>query len=109
MGKTYEKEISGISGVELVKTDYEDCTPWFYDILCERRTELQEYLKSKNIGSKTFYPPLHSEPAYGYKELSFPVTEEISKKGLWFPSTVTLTDEQIKYVCSCIRDFYLKK
>ena len=106
MGKLYETKLAGISGVELIHTDYNDCSPWFYDILCERRSELQDFLKSKNIGSRIFYPPLHAEPAYGYTNLHFPITEEISKKGLWLPSTVTLTDDQIEYVCDCIRDFY---
>lgn len=106
MGQLYEKGLSGISGVELIHTNYEDCSPWFYDILCERRSELQEFLKSKNIGSRIFYPPLHSEPAYGYTNLHFPVTEEISAKGLWLPSTVTLTDNQIEYICNCVCEFY---
>ena len=58
------------------------------------------------MGTRVFYPPLHAEPAYGYNELSFPVTEEISRKGLWLPSSVFLTDEQIKYVCDLIKEFY---
>ena len=51
-------------------------------------------MKDNNIGSRPFYPPLHAEPAYGYSG-SYPVTEEISQKGLWLPSSVALTDEQV--------------
>lgn len=105
MGKLYEKELAGIPGVELVPTDFNDCSPWFYDILCDRRTELQEFLKANNIGSRVFYPPLHAEPAYGY-EGGYPVTKDISAHGLWLPSTVTITDEQIKYICSKVREFF---
>lgn len=106
MGKLYEKELRGIPGIDLIKTDYEDCSPWFYDILCEKREDLLEVLKKNNIGSRIFYPPLHSEPAYGYSNLSFSVTESISKKGLWLPSSVTITDEQIQYICGTIKKFY---
>ena len=107
MGKLYDRLLAGIPGVELIKTDYRDTSPWFFDILCERREELQVYLKEKGIGSRPFYPPLHAEPAYGYIDLSFPVTEEIAAKGLWLPSSVLVTDDEIACICNTIRDFYL--
>lgn len=105
MARLYEENLRNIPGVELIPTDLQQTSPWFFDILCERRRELISYLKEKNVGTREFYPPLHAEPAYGYVG-SYPVTEEISSKGLWLPSTITLTDEQISYVCECIRSFY---
>ena len=109
MGKLYDRLLADIPGVELIKTDYRDTSPWFFDILCERREELQAYLKENGIGSRPFYPPLHSEPAYGYMDLSFPVAEEIAAKGLWLPSSISVTDEQIVYICKTIRKFYAVK
>ena len=109
MGKLYDRLLADIPGVELIKTDYRDTSPWFFDILCERREELQVYLKENGIGSRPFYPPLHSEPAYGYMDLSFPVAEEIAAKGLWLPSSISVTDEQIVYICKTIRKFYAVK
>ena len=106
MGKLYDSLLANVPGVELVPTNYEDTSPWFFDILCERREELQAFLKEKGVGSRIFYPPLHAEPAYGYHELSFPVTEEVSRKGLWLPSSVFLTDGQVRYVCGLIKEFY---
>jgi len=106
MGKLYDELLADIPGVELIQTDYNDTAPWFFDILCDRREELQAYLKDNGIGSRPFYPPLHSEPAYGYTDLSFQVTEEISAKGLWLPSSMLVTDEQIGCICGKIREFY---
>ena len=108
MGKLYDELLKDISGVELIPTNYEDTAPWFFDILCERREELQAFLKQNNIGSRPFYPPLHAEPAYGYTDLHFPVTEEIAYKGLWLPSSIFITDDQIRYICARIREFYSK-
>ena len=105
MGELYGKLLSGIAGVELIPTDLEETSPWFYDILADDREKLLEFLKDNGIGSRIFYPPLHAEPAYGY-EGNYPVTEEIAKKGLWLPSAITLTDEQITYICGKIREFY---
>ncbi|MPM42002.1 GDP-perosamine synthase [bioreactor metagenome] len=108
MGRLYWKYLSGISGVKLIETDFDQIPPWFYDIICENRTGLVEYLKEKGIGTRLSYPPLHLEPVYDRKELSFPVTESVANNILWLPSTISLTDEQIKYICGCIRDFYEK-
>ncbi len=108
MGKLYDELLKGIPGVEIIKTNYEDTSPWFFDILCERREELQQYLKDNGIGTRIFYPPLHAEPAYGYNDLSFPITEDVSRRGLWLPSSILLTDDQIRYVCKKIREFYSK-
>lgn len=106
MGRLYDSLLVDIRGVELIKTDYENTSPWFFDILCDRRDELKAYLKERGVGTREFYPPLHSEPAYGYNHLDFPITQEISKKGLWLPSSIKVTDEQIEYICECIKSFY---
>lgn len=106
MGRLYKNGLKNIPGVELLPTDLEQTAPWFFDILCERRTELIAYLKDNNIGTREFYPPLHREPAYGYCGKSFPVTENISSRGLWLPSSVLVTDNQINYICELIRSFY---
>ena len=109
MGKLYDKLLADIPGVELIPTHYEDTTPWFFDILCEKREELSAYLKEKGIGTRVFYPALHAQDAYGYLDQHYPVAEEVAVKGLWLPSTVTLTDEQITYICRCVRDFYSER
>ncbi len=105
MGAVYQENLKGISGIELIHTDLEQTSPWFFDILCEKREALMRHLKEHGIGSREFYPPLHAEPAYGYQG-SYPVTEEIAEKGLWLPSAVTLSNEQIKYICTEIGRFY---
>ncbi len=106
MGKLYERLLKDIPGVELIPTNYDITTPWFFDILCKWRNELKDYLKTKGIGTREFYPALHSEPVYGYNELDFPISQEISCRGLWLPSSIKVTDEQIKYICRCIKEFY---
>jgi perosamine synthetase len=108
MGRLYIKLLENIPGIELIPTDLNQTSPWFYDVLCEDRSELIQYLKQKNIQTRQFYPALHAEPAYNY-DMHFPITEEIAQKGLWLPSSVLLTDEQIVYICSYIKDFYTKK
>jgi len=104
--RRYDELLSRIPQVEIFTHNYEETVPCFYELLCEDRDGLRAYLHENNIGTRPFYPPLHSEPAYGLYDLTFPVTEEISAKGLWLPSSVLLTDEQITYICETISRFY---
>lgn len=107
MGEIYYNNLQHIDGIELIETNFEEVSPWFYDVLCDKREELIEYLHSQGVGSRKFYPPLHSEPAYGV-EGKYPVTEEIAQKGLWLPSWVGLEENQIMWICNLIRQFYKK-
>lgn len=103
--KAYDARLHGMREIKIFKHNYEETVPCFYEILCERRGELMEYLKQNNIGSRRFYPALHAEPAY-YAKADCPVTEEISAKGLWLPSSVRLDEEKINYICDIIERFY---
>ncbi|MDE7321826.1 MAG: DegT/DnrJ/EryC1/StrS family aminotransferase [Lachnospiraceae bacterium] len=105
MEELYRKLLADVKEIEWIKKNDKDELLWFFEILCEKREALQRYLKENGIGSRESYPPLHSEPAYGYNE-KYPVTEEITQKVLWLPSTITLTDDQICYICSKIKQFY---
>lgn len=107
MGRLYDSLLRDIPGVELISTDYECTAPCFFDILCDRRDALSLFLKERGIGTRPFYPSLHCEPAYGYMDQYYPVAEEVAARGLWLPSSVLVTDEQIEYICQCIRDFYV--
>lgn len=51
------------------------------------------------------YPPINRQLAYQIPG-HHPVSDLIGQKGLWLPSAVQLTDEQIDYVVGVIADFY---
>lgn len=106
MGRLYARLLAGIDGVELIETDFDETPPWFFEIICQRREALAAYLREKGVGTRPSYPPLHLEPAYGYTSQHYPVTEAVADNILWLPSTITLTDAQIAYICGCIRAFY---
>lgn len=107
MGKLYSSLLVDIDGIEVVNNNYEDTAPCFIEILCTKdKKGLANYLSEAGINTREFYPPLHSEPAYGMKRGKFPVTEEISEKGLWLPSSVNLSDKDILFVCEKIREYY---
>lgn len=113
MFKLYRRLLSGVVEVKFIETNLKETTPWFMDVLVPRREELIVYLKENGIGTRPIYPALHSQPAYASLDLAptakhaYPVATEIAKEGLWLPSSLTLTENQIKHICQKIKEFYL--
>ena len=76
----------------------------------EKRDELQLFLQAKGIPSMIYYPvPLHLQEAYqylGYKKGDFPVSEKLSEQVLSLPMHTELTEVQLNYITSAIREFF---
>lgn len=77
-----------------------------------KRDALQKYLGEKGIATGLHYPiPLHLQPCFanlGYKKGDFPVTEALAEQGLSLPMFAELTDEQVEYICTEIKNFFAK-
>ena len=101
----YRQALSAIESVKFFDQDLVNTTPWFIDILCERRADLQQHLKETGIGSRVMYPPINRQEAY-QRAGNHPVSELVGSKGLWLPSSSQLTDQQIDTVCASIAKFY---
>jgi perosamine synthetase len=99
----YRKSLADVA--EFIATDLAEVAPWFIDILVDRRDELSNALRSGGIKTRAFYPPVHAQPAYGLRD-SFPVTQQASARGLWLPSSTSLDDRDVRYVCNEILRFY---
>lgn len=106
----YKKALSSLQQIQFIATDLEDTSPWLIDILVEKRCGLIAYLLQNQIGSRVFYPPIHSQAPYKqwpeYNNTHFPISEEVSSKGLSLPSSSSLTDKTILQVCAVIKKFY---
>jgi perosamine synthetase len=101
----YRHFLQNIEEVKFLETDLDDVAPWFIDILVPDPPALKAHLAGKEIGSRVFYPPIHSQPAYG-QQGSFPCTEYAAEHGLWLPSSSALEDAVIERICSEIKAFY---
>lgn len=105
---------TGLKDIVDTPTDTKDEYAVYHNFVIgtDRRDELQEFLKSKNIGFAIHYPvPLHLQPVakdLGYKEGDFPVTEMLNKRQLSLPIFPELTNEEINCVINAIHEFYTK-
>jgi dTDP-4-amino-4,6-dideoxygalactose transaminase len=71
-----------------------------------KRTQLIKYLEKKQIGTRIYYPPIHRLKPYRKTDREYKQASSFSDRGLWLPSSVTLTDEQIGIVCNEIKRFF---
>lgn len=101
----YQKNLLTCAEIEFFETDLKNTTPWFIDILCERRIDLITHLKLNSIGTRVMYPPINKQKAYQV-EGEFVVSNLVGEKGLWLPSQSQLTDDQIDFICEKIINFY---
>lgn len=107
--RLYKKNLVGVKEIKFIKTNLKEVSPWFIDILVPDPIKLRDFLKENGIGSRVFYPPISDQVIYKNIKGQFPKTKEIAYHGLWLPSSVSLTNVQINYICKKIKDFYLKK
>jgi UDP-4-amino-4,6-dideoxy-N-acetyl-beta-L-altrosamine transaminase len=80
-----------------------------YIIEVEKRNELYDYLRKKNIFAQIHYIPIHIMPYYrklGYNFGDFPNAESYYKRCISLPMYPTLTDKEINYIINTIKEFY---
>lgn len=107
----YQYLLGNIPEVEFLPTSLTYTTPWFVDIYIDNKEKLIEFLKKEGIGTRPIYPPIHTQGIYKndweVRKL-YPISEQYSKKGLWLPSSLTLTKDKINFICDKIQQFYMK-
>jgi len=110
----YNSLLADVSGITLPpEKPWAKNVYWMYSILIMKefgisRDELMIRLLEKGIETRTMFIPMNQQPVFHkmglFKEASCPVAEELARRGLYLPSGVGLTDEQIEYVCRILRE-----
>jgi perosamine synthetase len=108
----YNARLGKVPGITLPPaTDGVKNVYWMYSILIEdafgaTRDELRQHLADRGIETRTFFIPMHLQPVYYRPEYlgRFPVSERLCQRGLYLPSSGSLTEEQIASVCTAIEE-----
>lgn len=81
-----------------------------YVVRARRRDDLLAYLQQRGVEARIHYPiPVHLQKAaayLGYREGDFPVSERDSRSIITLPAHQHLTEEEIEYTITCVREFY---
>jgi len=114
MAKKYSKGLAGTPGLKLpvempgVKNVY-----WMYAIELAEESgfdagRLAAHLAEQGIVTRPFFLGLHEQPVFHtmglFVDERYPVAERIARQGLYLPSGLTITDEQISKVVVAIRE-----
>ncbi len=86
-----------------------ESTHWMFGMLVEpgfgvSRDELRSYLAARGIETRTFFIPLHIQPAYrdDHPGRRFPVAERLGLTGLYLPSGPTLSEQDVERVVDAV-------
>lgn len=119
LGDYYRKKLSGVSGVKFqIEKPWAKTVYWMYCIELAGETGLDgdvlmSELGKKGIETRPFFLGLHEQPALQnlglFKGEGYPVTERISRQGLYLPSGLTLTEDQIDEVVENIKEIVERK
>jgi hypothetical protein len=106
---------SRLSGCVTVPRWNDGCGHVFnqYSILADKRDELVEHLKGREVPTAIYYPvPLHLQKVFsplGHREGDFPTTERVSGRILSLPVYPELAEEERAYIADSVVEFFARK
>ena len=108
----YKKELQGLPVVLPDEASWAHHVYHLYVIRSKERDTLRQYLGEHGVTTLIHYPtPIHLQRVYqslGLGKGSFPNAESIAQEIISLPMYPALTEDEILYVCQCIRNFYTK-
>lgn len=82
---------------------------WMYDLLVKDKERLKEYLMENGIEVREFFKPMSRQPMYFNPEWEKLNAAQFGENGIYLPTYVELNEEDIKFICSKIKEFYDKR
>jgi perosamine synthetase len=114
IGKLYTELLKDVKGIELPieKTNYCDNIYWVYGILLTDKSKTAEQVMKlfaeKGIGTRPFFYPMHLQPVLKrmglFENEVYPNAKKMYYYGLYLPSGLALTNEQIHEVVKSLKE-----
>ena len=78
-----------------------------FPVFCERRDELQQYLRENGVETQIHYPiPPHKQQCFKeWNQQSFPITEQIHSQELSIPCHQAMTKEEVDMIIDLLNSF----
>jgi len=113
LASMYTERLRGIAGLHLpVEQPWAKNVYWMYSLVLEpelaSRDSVRDRLLAKGIETRNFFYPLHRQPVFQNmgivaKDESLPVSESLGDNGLYLPSSPSLPEETIDFICNAFR------
>ena len=115
MAQMYNKGLASLPVQLPAEKSWAKNVYWMYGLVIDEKTgitakELAVRLKEKEIETRPFFLGMHEQPVFRkaglFEGSSFPITERISRYGLYLPSGQAITDDQINNVVAALQSIF---
>ena len=113
IGHEYTRRLKDLEQVSLpVERPWARSIYWMYGLVLSEERELDagklaEKLKGLGVETRPFFTGMHEQPAFHKKGLflneRYSVAEKLARRGLYLPSGLALTEDQMTRVCDAVR------
>ncbi len=114
MGQSYTEQLKPLTLINLpVEEAWATNVYWMYGIVLSDDVdydaiEFASRLRRKGVETRPFFLGMHEQPVFQQMGLfvgeQYPITERIARRGLYLPSGLTITEEEIGKVCSAVKE-----
>jgi len=114
MGQNYNRLLKDVDGLELPPEEsWTKNVYWMYGVVLSEKigmdaSQFAQRLQRREIETRPFFLGMHEQPVFRkrglFVEESYPVAERLARRGLYLPSGLALTEEQLTTVCAVVRE-----
>ncbi|HET6498094.1 MAG TPA: DegT/DnrJ/EryC1/StrS family aminotransferase [Coriobacteriia bacterium] len=114
MGAAYTERLRDLPCLELpVEEEWATSVYWMYGVVLADDVpfdaeEFARRLRAKGVDTRPFFLGMHEQPVLRARGLfegeRHPVAERIARRGLYLPSGLALTEEQLETVCTAVTE-----
>lgn len=114
MGQEYQRRLGGIEGLQLSPQEpWARSVYWMYGVVLSEKlgmdaSEFAARLRDRGVETRPYFLGMHEQPALRERGLfdgeHYPVAERIARQGLYLPSGLALTANQLDRVCDAVRE-----
>lgn len=113
ISQEYTRRLRGISDIQLpVEESWARSVYWMYGMVLSEEigidaVQFAKRLREGGVETRPFFLGMHEQPVFQKKGLfkgeSYPIAEKLGRQGLYIPSGLSLTKDQLSTVCDLVQ------
>lgn len=114
MGHSYDQQLRDIPGLQVQgERPWARSVYWMYGLVLDESYGMDAVafarrLRERGVETRPFFLGMHEQPVFHKRGLfvgeRYPIAERLARQGLYLPSGLALTQEQLDRVCSAVRE-----
>lgn len=108
MAEEYNKRLGDIPSLELPRQmPWAKSVWWMYAVRAKDKKTVRQRLFEKGVDTRDFFYPLHRQPVLTrYASGSYPVSDDLSRRGFYLPSGLAISKKQIQFVSKAFHELF---